>query len=90
MAYCSRSEMTANKVLKKFKYQSGDFIFSKSSTWRSSPLEELMRPVNNERTRIHAEMASEQLLEGYLLQYNNLCIKFLNHFGKVKCIANLS
>ena len=51
--------MLANKVLKKFKRQYGDFIFSKSSTWRSSALEELMRPVNEERN---------------LRQYNNLLV----------------
>ena len=28
--------MAADKVLKKFKHQSGDFIFLRSSTWRSS------------------------------------------------------
>ena len=57
--------MSANKVLMKFKHQSGDFVFSRSSTCRSSALEELMHPVNNERNCIHAEMVSEQLLEGY-------------------------
>ena len=66
--------MAANKVLKKFKHQSGDSICSRTSTWRPSALEELMRPVNNERNRIHAEMASDQLLEGYLLRYNNLLV----------------
>ena len=38
----------------------------------SSALKELMRPVNNERNHIHADTASEQLLERYLLQYNYL------------------
>ena len=62
----------AKKVLKKFKHQSGDFIFCRTSTWRSSRLEKLMRPVNEERNRLHAEMASAQLLAGYFMQYNNL------------------
>ena len=67
----SKSEMMANKVLKKFKHQAGDFIFSRSSSWRSTRLENLMRPVYYERNRLHAEMASAQLLAGYFLQYNN-------------------
>ena len=59
--------MAANKPLKKFKHLSGDFMFSRSSTWRSLALEELVRPVNDARKCIHATMASEQLLEGYFL-----------------------
>ena len=34
--------------------------------------EKLMHPVNEEGNRLHAEMASAQLLEGYFLQYNKL------------------
>ena len=66
--------MAANKVLKKFKLQYGDFIFSETSSWRYSALEELMRPVKSEINHIHAELASEQLLEGYFFQYNNLLL----------------
>ena len=73
----SRSEIAANKVLKKFKHLSGDFIFSRSSTWRSSALEGLMRPVKDERNRIHAELESEQLLEG--ISYNTIiCCSIVN------------
>ena len=38
----SKSEMMANKALKKLKHQLEDFIFSRSSTCRSSRLEKLM------------------------------------------------
>ena len=34
---------------------SGDFIFSRSSTWRSIALKKLMGPVNEERNHLHAE-----------------------------------
>ena len=44
----SKSKMIANKVLEKFKHQSADVIFSTSSTWRSSRLEKLLRPANEE------------------------------------------
>ena len=67
--------MAVDKVMRKFRHQSGDFFFSKTSTWRSSTLEELMRPVNNDRNRIHAKMASEEMGEGYFLQCNNLLFK---------------
>ena len=35
-----------------------------------------MRPVNEEHNRLHAEMTSVHLLEGYFLQYNNLLFNY--------------
>ena len=83
LIFRSRSELAAAKVLKKFKHQSGDFIFSKTSTWRSSALEQLMLPVNAERNVIHSKMESEQLVEGYFLQYNNLWFNFEMQYLKL-------
>ena len=37
-------------------------------------MENLMCPVNEEHNRLHAKMASAQLLKGYFLQYNNLLL----------------
>ena len=59
----SRRELAADKNLKKYKHESGDFVFSRSSTWRSRALKELVHPTNTERNRIHEELASEQLFE---------------------------
>ena len=69
---CLKSELLAAKTLKKYKHLSEDFVYSRSSTWRSSALEKLMAPKKEERNCLHCEMASEQLLECYFLQYNNL------------------
>ena len=54
-----------------------------TSTWRFSTLEELMRPVNNEINCIHAEKASEQLVVGYFIQYNNLLFNCETHYLKL-------
>ena len=68
----AKDELLATKVLKKYKHLNGAYIFEKSSHWRSSALENMMKEHNNERNRKVAQEGSLFLFESYFLQYDSL------------------
>jgi len=68
--------MVSDGCLTKFKHLQGNYLFDRSTLWRSTPL----ATVNEQRNRTLAEEAALQLYELYFIQYNTFYCTVKGHY----------